>query len=182
MKNINDNDVANPTRILDVAYSFWKAKALLSGVELDLFTVLAAGPLDFQTLAARLGLHTRSARDFFDALVALDFLQRDADGRYSNRPDSDVYLDRQKPAYLGDLLRHLNARHYANWSLLTRALRSGTPQSGALATGGYSTLYADTREREVFLRGMTAGSLLAAQRLATTFAWGDYTSVLDIGT
>src|SRR5687767_10529828 len=54
--------------IMSLGYAFWKTKALLSAVELDLFTVLAEGPLGADELAARLQLHKRGARDFFDAL------------------------------------------------------------------------------------------------------------------
>src|SRR5262245_19293989 len=61
----------SPTPILDLAVAFWGAKTLLSAVELDLFTTLAAGPLDREALTARLQLHPRAARDFLDALVAL---------------------------------------------------------------------------------------------------------------
>src|SRR5262245_43679088 len=53
-----------PNRILDVSYAFWRTKALLSAVELNLFTVLAHGPLDPAALVTRLGLHGRCAHDF----------------------------------------------------------------------------------------------------------------------
>jgi O-methyltransferase domain len=79
-------------------------------------------------------------------------------------------------------LQHLNARHYQNWSLLTRALQTGEPQSGALATGSYPALYADNTAQEIFLSGMTAGSLLAARALTAKFPWKDFGSVIDIGT
>jgi O-methyltransferase domain/Dimerisation domain len=171
-----------PDRILEVSYAFWRSKALLSAVELDVFTVLANGPLDVDTLVVRLGLHGRGARDFFDALVALDLLSRDAEARYANRPDTDLYLDRRKPTYLGGLLAHLNARHYQNWGLLTRALRSGAPQSGALATGSYPALYADAATQDIFLNGMTAGSLIAAKALAAKFPWDLYKTIIDVGT
>src|SRR5215213_6126058 len=69
-------DIA-PDRILEIAYAFWKAKVLLSAVELDLFTVLADGALDLNSLAVRLGVHKRAAADFFDSLVALNLLGRD---------------------------------------------------------------------------------------------------------
>src|SRR5271165_6452929 len=36
----------------------------------------AKHPEDLDTLSGRLGLHPRASRDFFDALVALGFLQR----------------------------------------------------------------------------------------------------------
>jgi SAM-dependent methyltransferase len=110
------------------------------------------------------------------------FLRRDGTGRYCNEPDSDRYLERSKSSYIGGLLLHLNARHYRNWDLLTQALRTGLPQSGALATGSYPALYADTAVRELFLNGMSAGSLLAARALAERFPWERYRTVIDIGT
>jgi hypothetical protein len=75
----------SPDRILDIGCAFCKSKVLLSAVELGLFTELGGDPLDLATLTKRLGLHERGARDFFDALVALKLLERDAKGRYFNR-------------------------------------------------------------------------------------------------
>jgi len=51
--------------------------------------------------------HPRGARDFFDALVAVGLLDRDSKGRYANASESDCYLVRGKPSYIGGLLRHL---------------------------------------------------------------------------
>ena len=60
-----------PDRIMQLGFGFWGSKTLLSAVELGLFTELAKRSLDAKALAKRLELHPRSARDFFDALVAL---------------------------------------------------------------------------------------------------------------
>ena len=65
-----------PDGIMQVAMGFWASKMLLSAVEMDLFTELARHPEDCETLQGRLGLHPRAARDLFDALVALKFLER----------------------------------------------------------------------------------------------------------
>ncbi|TMA49189.1 MAG: methyltransferase, partial [Deltaproteobacteria bacterium] len=46
-----------PDRILDLGTGFWGSKALLTAVELGLFSELAAGPLERETLRERLGLH-----------------------------------------------------------------------------------------------------------------------------
>jgi SAM-dependent methyltransferase len=170
-----------PNRILDVAYAFWRSKALFSAVELDVFTTLADSPLDLATLASRTGVHQRGARDFFDALVALGLLHRDSAGRYGNQPDTDLFLDRRKSTHLGGLLEHLNARHFQNWSRLTQALQTGAPQSGALADGNYPALYSDKAVQDLFLNGMTAGSLIAARALAAIFPWHRYRRVIDIG-
>jgi hypothetical protein len=63
----------HPGHILQIGTGFWASKVLLSAVEMGLFTELAQHPEDLETLQGRLGLHRRSARDFLDALVALDF-------------------------------------------------------------------------------------------------------------
>ena len=169
-----------PKRILEIAYAFWRSKALLSAVELGVFTTLAEGPLDLATLTRQADIHERGARDFFDALVALGALRRDAEGRYGNDPEFDFYLDRRKPTYLGGLLDHLNARHFQNWGLLTQALRTGAPQSGGVGT--YKTLHDGHPMQDIFLSGMTAGSLLAAQAIAVKFPWGKFSTMMDIGT
>ena len=75
-----------PERIFELGFGYWGSKTLLSAVELGLFTELAKGPLDAEMLRQRLGLHPRSARDFFDALVALGMLEREGD-QYRNTPE-----------------------------------------------------------------------------------------------
>jgi hypothetical protein len=90
-----------PDGIMQLGLAFWGSKTLLSAVELKLFgTLREAGPLDAEELRERLGLHPRSARDFFDALVALGMLAR-TNGRYSNTPETDLFLDPAKPTYMG---------------------------------------------------------------------------------
>jgi hypothetical protein len=98
-----------PAQIMQLGLGFWGSKTLLSAIEVGLFTDLAKGPLDAPTLASRLGLHSRGAFDFFDALVALGMLER-SQGVYSNTPDTDLFLDRAKPSYIGGILEMANAR------------------------------------------------------------------------
>jgi DNA-binding MarR family transcriptional regulator len=88
--------VPAPDHIMQVGLGFWSSKVLLSAVEMGVFTELASGPQEFSKLAGRLGLHTRSAHDYLDALVALGFLQR-VDGTYSNTRATDLFLDKHKP-------------------------------------------------------------------------------------
>jgi O-methyltransferase domain/Dimerisation domain len=173
---------ASCDRIVGLAYAFRAAKTLLSAVELDIFTVLAAAPLDTQALRQRLGIHERGARDFFDALVALGLLTRDEHCRYANAPDADLYLDRRKQSCVGGLLENLNAREYAVWNALTAALRSGEPQTGFGASQHFETLYTDPKRLDLFVKGMTGATLPVAQALAQKFPWNAYNSVIDIGT
>jgi Dimerisation domain len=127
-----------PERIMTLGVGFWGSKTLLSAVELGVFSELGTGALDGETLRKRLGLHTRSARDFFDALVALGMLERH-DGQYANTPETGQFLDRAKPSYIGGILEMLNTRLYPFWASLTDGLRTGEPQNEA-KTGVTSSL------------------------------------------
>jgi hypothetical protein len=110
----------SPEKLLALGMSFWNAKALLSAVELGVFDALADGPADLATLTPKLGLHKRSAHDFFDALVAMKVLERDANGRYANTPETDFFLVRGRPSYVGGLLEMANARLYESWGACRR--------------------------------------------------------------
>ncbi len=172
----------NPERIVKLGLGFWGSKTLLSAVELGVFTELARGSLSGKELAGRLKLHDRSARDFLDALVALGMLDRDGD-RYSNTPETETFLDRNKPSYLGGFLEMANARLYGFWGSLTEALRTGTPQNEI--KGGeniFEALYGDPRRLRSFLQAMTALSLGSAQAVARKFPWKMYKTFADIGT
>jgi hypothetical protein len=179
---MTDRNAAAPDRIMQLGFGFWGSRALLSAVELRIFGLLAqTGPLDAEELRARLGLHMRGARDFFDALVALGTLDRE-DGRYSNTPDTDLFLDPAKPTYLGGVLEMAAVRLYPFWGSLTEGLQTGQPQSEA-KTGGdfFATLYADPEKLAVFTAAMTGLSRAAGDAIAAKFGFGDYRSVIDIG-
>lgn len=172
-----------PDRVMQIGFGFWGSKTLLSAIELGLFTELARGALDAHTISERLGLHPRSARDFLDTLVALGMLERDREGLYSNTRETDTFLDRAKPTYMGGMLEMANARLYGFWGSLTEALRTGQPQNEAKSGGNFfAALYADPKRLEDFLKAMTGLSLGAAMAIAQKFPWDKYRTFVDVGT
>jgi hypothetical protein len=177
------NSNPTPEHILQTGLAFWPAKALLSAVEMELFTLVAQHPGTLDELQGRLGLHPRSARDFLDTLVALGFLQR-ADGKYLNTAATDAFLDKRKPSYVGGLLEMANLRLYPFWGHLTEALRTGLPQN-EVKTGGpslFAALYADPARLRNFLQAMTGISRGANLGIASKFPWQKYRSFVDVGT
>lgn len=173
----------SPDRILQTGMAFWASKTLLSAVEMELFTELAKHPGDLATVQGRMGLHPRAARDFLDALVALGFLQR-TDGIYRNTPETDVFLDKAKPSYIGGILEMSNHRLYGFWGSLTIALRTGEPQNESKGGGSdpFAALYADPARLREFLRAMSGVSRGANMAIARQFPWDRYQSCADIGT
>jgi len=168
-------------KIMQLGTGFWGSKTLLSAIELGLFTELAKGPLDAAALTKRLQLHPRSARDFFDALVALGMLKRTG-SRYANTAETALFLDRAKSSYVGGILEMCNARLYQFWGSLTEGLRTGQPQN-EVKTGGdfFGTLYADPQRLEGFLKAMTGLSVGSAQIIAKKFPWKKYRTFVDVG-
>lgn len=171
----------SPAKIMQLGIGFWGSKTLLSAVELDVFTELGKGALDGEVLRTRLQLHPRSARDFFDALVALGLLKR-VGSRYANTPETGLFLDRKKPSYIGGILEMCNTRLYGFWGSLTEGLRTGQPQN-EVKTGGdfFRTLYGDPQRLEGFLKAMTGLSLGSAQAIARKFSWNKYRTFVDVG-
>jgi len=151
---------------------------------MGVFTELSKGPEEFHKLAGRLGLHERSARDYLDALVALGFLHR-SNGMYCNTPETDLFLDRGKPGYIGGILEMANARLFGFWNHLTEALRTGRQQNEAKDDSGVSpfeAVYADPARLKAFLRAMSGISHGANVAIAQKAPWSNYKTYADVGT
>lgn len=176
----------DPSHILQTAIGFWPSKTLLTAVNMQLFTHLAEGPLSGQEIKTRLGLHERSLYDFLDALVALGFLKRTGlkeTAIYSNTDDVDMFLDKNKPTYIGGILEMSNNRLYPFWNDLEEGLKTGKPQNES-KTGGkplFEALYADETKKREFLeamKGVQMGNFIA---LSEKFDFSGYNTLCDIG-
>ncbi|GLE01250.1 hypothetical protein PINS_up010080 [Pythium insidiosum] len=162
---------------------FFASRTLLVAVEMQLFTLLATQPATAQELEAKLQRHPRSSRDFLDALVALGFLQRSSDGRYANTRDTDFFLDRNKPSYLGGIMEMASSRLFRFWNDLPTALRTGLPQNESkTGEGTFEALYSDPQRLKEFLAAMSGISRGANMTIARKFPWKDFKSCADIGT
>ena len=176
----------NPGRILETGMAFWSSKALLSAVELGLFTRLAEGTLTGSQIEEALGLHPRATFDFLDALVAIGMLERDGAGpaaRYENTPETAAFLDRAKPGYVGGLLEMASARLYSSWGDLTTALRTGERQNGISGAGraAFDDLYSDPARLEQFMEAMAGVSMANFEALARKFDFAPYRTLADVG-
>jgi hypothetical protein len=180
------NTPLNPSSILQTAFGFWSSKVLLTAVEMGLFTVLGGHRLTGAELATALRLHPRANPDFFDALVAMKFLDRDGDGpasRYVNTPDGAMFLDAASPRYIGGILVMLNARLFKFWNDLPEALRTGRPQNEVKhgRKGMFEELYSDLPRLEQFMGAMTGLSRLNFETFAEKFDFSPFKTLCDVG-
>jgi hypothetical protein len=88
-------------------------------------------------------------------------------GTYSNTAESDLFLDRVKPTYMGGLFEMAGAG-----SLPRTAGQDGDP---------FERLYSDPASLRQFLSAMTGISLGIARAIAARFPWSQYKTFADIG-
>jgi hypothetical protein len=176
----------DPSHIMQVGMGFWASKAVLSAVELELFTKLGSDGMTGPQIAEALELHARAIPDFPDALVALELLDREGEGSdalYRNTETTAIFLDKASPAYIGGILEMANARLYRFWGDLTEALQTGRPQNEIKQTGKamFEELYSDPDRLEQFMNAMAGVSMGPFQVLAEKFDFSKYETLSDVG-
>ncbi len=180
------NTPLNPSSILQTAFGFWGSKVLLTAVEIGVFTKLGGRRLTGTELTKELQLHPRANPDFFDALVAMKFLDRDGDGpegKYVNTPEGAMFLDEASPRYIGGVLVMLNARLFKFWNDLPEALRTGRPQNEVKhgQKGMFEELYSDLPRLEQFMGAMTGISRINFETFAEKFDFSTFQTLCDVG-
>ena len=176
----------DPSRIMQTGMAFWASKTLLTAVNMELFTHLAQGELSGKSIQEKLGLHNRGLYDFLDTLVALGFLKRTGikeSALYSNAPDSDLFLDKNKPSYIGGILEMANNRLYPFWNNLEEGLKTGMPQNEVKGGGApvFEMLYADEARLKEFLKAMGGVQMGNFITFAKAFDFSNYKTLCDLG-
>ncbi|MGW4826619.1 methyltransferase [Amycolatopsis japonica] len=163
--------------VMEVASGFWRARALFSGVDLGLFTLLADGPASRAEIIEKLGLHERGADDFLDALTAVGMLRKE-NGAYLNSTAAGLYLDEKKSTYVGGFMKFMSYALYPAWGRLTDLLRTGGLQEGFDSFGEF---YQNPDRVRGFMAAMDSASAVVTQELVDRFDWGGYSSFVDLG-
>ncbi len=173
---------------MQIGLGFWPSKLLLAAVHFDLFTQLAEkGAMSAVQVRdlLRLQCTERHVYDFLDALTGLGFLKREGlldSAAYSNNADTDLFLDRKKPSYIGGLLQMANNRLYRFWGDLEQGLLTGDPQNEA-RTGEdmFATLYSDPARLKEFIRAMSGIQMGNNMAFAKQFDFSKYKTLTDAG-
>ena len=115
--------------MIEDVWGVWKAQALASALELDVFSHVAAGKRRVGQLAAATRTTPRGIRGLLDALVAMRYLGKRGD-QYNLRPPADAYLVPGAAVSLWPLVESVRA-WWSDWARLTEVVRSGEPCVGA---------------------------------------------------
>ncbi|MEO6720871.1 MAG: methyltransferase [Ferruginibacter sp.] len=184
----NQINQPSPATIMQIGAGFWASKILLTAVNFQIFTRLAEKKsMSAKELKNELELHCtdRNVFDFLDTLTGFGFLNREGildTAIYSNSIDTETFLDKKKPSYIGGILEMMNERLYGFWGNLEKGLQTGDPQNEA-TTGEnfFEAIYNDPERLKIFVHGMTGIQIGGFMAFAEKFDFSKYKSLVDIG-
>ncbi len=124
--------------------------------------------------------------DFLDCLTGLGFLKREGlleTARYSNTLDTDTFLDKNKPSYIGGILEMQNNRGWRVFGNLDEGLKTGLLQSEGKDGGEalFDALYQDHERLKEFASAMTGIQMGNFTAFAQKFDFSKYKTLLDVG-
>ncbi len=168
---------------------FWVSKALMAAVELEVFTKISGKQVTLQQLQDILEMEQRPTDVFATSLASLGLLKVTTEnGRrlYSNSALADLFLDKNKSSYMGDIVTMFDKRLYKGWDKLVLALKTNKPVS-AEEGGGAETIFDQAKSKEKieeikkFTHSMHGVSIGPAMALAKSFDFSKYRKMVDIG-
>jgi predicted O-methyltransferase YrrM len=163
-----------PEEILRLARNFMESRILLSGAELNLFTMLARAPLTAQEVSARVGADLRAITILLDALSAMGLLVKEGNA-YRCEPSVVPFLSEDASASVLPMVLHA-AHLWRRWSRLTN-VAGGKDDDGYGKTG--PTRSAD--ELRAFIGAMHVVAAPRAQEIVAAVNPGAATFLLDVG-
>ena len=160
-----------PERIEELGRAVYPSFALLAGMQLDLFTALAAGPLTASRVAAATATDAGKVRTLLYALVNAGLLTVEAE-RFANTPEAARYLVRGRDGCLLER-RHLWSELWGASLQTAASVRSGVPQ----ARKDFAAM--SPPELGAFLSGLHPNALTDGRRFAARFDLSDRTALVD---
>jgi (2Fe-2S) ferredoxin/predicted O-methyltransferase YrrM len=112
-----------PDEVSETIRGFMTSRAILTALELDVFTALGDG-VGAAEVAAKIKADARATEMLLNVLVAFNLLQKSS-GRYQNTPLAQRFFTSASPDNARPAQMH-TANLWNRWSTLTEAVRAGT--------------------------------------------------------
>ncbi len=159
--------------VLRLSQNFMESRIMLSGAELNLFTILNPAPLSAQEVASRIGADLRALTILLDALSAMDLLVKQR-GTYQCTNFVSSFLSEDAPNSVLPMVLHA-AHLWQRWSGLTDVIR-GTPVSKDAAKSSRSA-----EGLRAFIGAMDVIATPRSRELVAAVNPGSSKTLLDVG-
>jgi len=118
----NTKPRADTVRLQNIIQGFGRSAALMSAVELGVFTAIDGGADTIAAVADAVDIHAVNAERLLVMLSAMDLVHLQ-DGRFSNADDVARFLVEGQPSYAGPWML-FNKPQWNDWGLLSEHLRA----------------------------------------------------------
>lgn len=159
--------------ILSLARSFMECRILLSGAELNIFTILRWKPLSAREVSTKIGADIRALSILFDALTALGFLTKQGESYQCPLNIAELLSDDEPRSILPMLIHTANLWH--KWSRLTNTVKGFNEPDDA---SGY---FRNVEETKAFIEAMHVIARPRASKIVAQINPGSARSLIDIG-
>ncbi len=116
-----------PERIMQMAWGYVPPLLLEAAIRHRVFDVLDRGAKDIWEVEKATGASTRGLTAIMNALVGLNFLTKDEQGRFALTPESAAFLVSTKPSFQGGLIKHCSEQLIPRWLHLNEVVATGNP-------------------------------------------------------
>ncbi len=117
----------SPERILKMMWAFAPPLLIDAAVENRLFDVLDGNAMMPEELSAATGASGRGIVALADALIGIELVSKDHQGKYQLTPDAAAFLVRGKPGFQGGAFQHTKSDLMPSWLKVSEAVRTGQP-------------------------------------------------------
>jgi hypothetical protein len=116
-----------PERIMQLAWGYVPPLILEAALHHGVFDLLDAGPKTISELHRATSASERGLTAIMNALVGLNFLQKDDQGYFSLTPESSTFLVSTKPSFQGGIIRQTSTHLMPKWLHLNEVVATGKP-------------------------------------------------------
>lgn len=157
----------------EMSRGYQRISLLLAAAELDVFAVLADGPMSAEQLAAALRADRRGTTYLADALAALGFLEK-ADGLYSPAPGTVEALTSDGQKTVLPYILH-SASCARSWAHLADAVEMGSPVNTGAGVRGAEA------EHAAYIEAMEVVNRQWAPEVIASLGPPEFDHLLDVG-
>lgn len=174
--------VPAPVAMIELILAGWTSQAIEAAAELGVADALAAGPMQPDDLAAKIGADPDALSRLLRALCSRGVFRRQADGAYALTPLADT-LRKDAPGSMNAAARYYGSpQHREHWSMLAESVRTGT--AGIPRLRGkpfFEYLQDDPYLAELFNGAMTSISEMAEGPVVAAYDFTSFPTIMDVG-
>jgi ubiquinone/menaquinone biosynthesis C-methylase UbiE len=123
----SDHRPVTPERILQFAWGYAPPLVIEAAIRHRVFDTLDSSPKTVQEVHQATGASLRGLTAIMNALVGMELLAKDKEGRYSLTPESSQFLVSTKPSFQGGVIRHCSEDLIPRWLHLNEIVANGKP-------------------------------------------------------